>query len=69
MVFEWEITKEDAGLYSCQASFYHHAAKVSFLAEVMSEEKLLGEYLPCRVYVLHSEQPFASMSTHAEACK
>lgn len=63
MVFEWEITERDAGLYSCQASFYHHVATVSFLAEVMSEEKLFGESLPCRVYVLHSEQPFTSMST------
>lgn len=43
MVLDWEVGERDAGLYSCQASFYHHTATVSFLVEVMSEEKLLGE--------------------------
>lgn len=43
MVFDWEVRERDAGMYSCRASFYHHAATVSFLVEVTSEEKLLGE--------------------------
>lgn len=43
MVFDWEVKERDAGMYSCQASFYHHAATVSFLVEVTSEEELLGE--------------------------
>lgn len=45
MVFDWEVRERDAGVYSCQASFYHHAATVSFLVEVTSEAKLLGERL------------------------
>lgn len=43
MVFDWEVREQDAGEYSCQASFYHHTATVRFLVEVTSEEKLLGE--------------------------
>lgn len=43
MVFDWEVRERDAGMYCCQASFYHHTATVSFLVEVASEEKLLCE--------------------------
>eukprot|EP00066_Takifugu_rubripes_P017607 XP_011606873.1 PREDICTED: uncharacterized protein LOC105417078 [Takifugu rubripes] len=42
MVFQQEVTEEDAGLYTCQASFYHHAAMVSFQVDVMSEDRLLA---------------------------
>lgn len=45
MVFEEKVRERDAGVYSCQASFYHHSATVSFLVEVMSDEKLFGECL------------------------
>lgn len=47
MVFQWEVTEEDAGLYTCQASFYHHAARVSFQVDVMSEDRLLCEDSLC----------------------
>lgn len=43
MVFQSEVREEDAGLYTCQASFYHHAARLSFQVDVMSEGRLLGE--------------------------
>ncbi|KAG7480142.1 synaptoproteinsis syg-2-like isoform X1 [Solea senegalensis] len=42
MVFPSEITEEDRGLYTCCASFYHHAATVKIQVEVMSESKLFG---------------------------
>ncbi|XP_075892561.1 uncharacterized protein LOC142895421 isoform X2 [Nelusetta ayraudi] len=42
MVFEEKVREQDAGVYSCRASFYHHTATVSFLVEVMSDEKLFG---------------------------
>lgn len=45
MVFQSEVTEQDNGLYTCQASFYHHRSTVSILVEVMSEEKLLCEFL------------------------
>lgn len=45
MVFEEKVRERDAGVYSCRASFYHHTATVSFLVEVMSDEKLFGECL------------------------
>nr|XP_046245035.1 uncharacterized protein si:ch211-149e23.4 [Scatophagus argus] len=40
MVFRSEVTEWDEGLYTCQASFYHHTATVNIQVEVMSEEKL-----------------------------
>ncbi|TMS07653.1 Poliovirus receptor-like protein, partial [Larimichthys crocea] len=40
MVFQPEITEKDEGLYTCQASFYHHTATVNIQVEVMSEDKL-----------------------------
>lgn len=43
LVFQTEVTEGDAGLYTCQASFYHHSARVSFQVDVMSEDRLLGE--------------------------
>lgn len=47
MVFPSEVTEQDKGLYTCQASFFHHTATVNILMEVMSEEKLLSKFLPC----------------------
>lgn len=44
MVFQSELTEQDEGLYTCQASFYHHISTVSFQVEVMSEDKQFGEY-------------------------
>lgn len=49
MVFQSEVTKQDEGLYTCQASFYHHAAMVSFQVDVMNENRLLGEDSPLRI--------------------
>lgn len=46
MVFQSEVTEQDEGLYTCQASFYHHAATVSFQVDVMSKNRLLGEDSP-----------------------
>lgn len=43
MVFQSEVTVQDGGLYTCRASFYHHAATVSFQVDVMSEDRLFGE--------------------------
>ncbi|TKS80762.1 hypothetical protein D9C73_014865 [Collichthys lucidus] len=40
MVFQHQITEKDEGLYTCQASFYHHTATVTIQVEVMSEDKL-----------------------------
>lgn len=44
LVFQSELTERDEGLYTCQASFYHHTATVYIQVEVMSEDKLFGEY-------------------------
>lgn len=43
IIFQSEITERDQGLYTCQASFYHHTAQVKFHVEVMSDDKHLGE--------------------------
>ena len=43
MVFWSELTEQDEGLYTCRASFYHHAASVSIQVEVSSEDQQLGE--------------------------
>ncbi|KAM9853277.1 uncharacterized protein ACBR49_004115 [Aulostomus maculatus] len=40
MIFRSEVTEQDEGLYTCQASFYHHFATVDIQVEVMSNEKL-----------------------------
>ncbi|XP_029302477.1 uncharacterized protein LOC115017900 [Cottoperca gobio] len=42
MVFQSELTEQDEGLYSCQASFYHHTATVNIQVEVTSEDKLFA---------------------------
>ncbi|XP_033952734.1 uncharacterized protein [Pseudochaenichthys georgianus] len=42
MVFPSELTEQDEGLYSCQASFYHHTATVNIQVEVTSVEKHLA---------------------------
>ncbi|XP_049431658.1 uncharacterized protein si:ch211-149e23.4 isoform X1 [Epinephelus fuscoguttatus] len=39
MVFQSELTEADEGLYTCQASFYHHTATVNILVEVMSKDR------------------------------
>ncbi|KAM8904565.1 uncharacterized protein AB9W97_008164 [Spinachia spinachia] len=41
MVFS-PLTERDEGLYSCRASFYHHAATVHIQVEVTSEDKQLA---------------------------
>ncbi|XP_074496622.1 uncharacterized protein LOC141770688 [Sebastes fasciatus] len=41
MVFQSELTEQDEGLYSCRASFYHHAATVNIQVEVTSRDKRL----------------------------
>lgn len=46
MVFQSELTEADEGLYTCQASFYHHTATVNILVEVMSKDRQFGENLP-----------------------
>lgn len=43
MVFQSEVTEQDEGLYTCQASFYHHTAVVSFQVDIMSKDRLLCE--------------------------
>lgn len=43
MVFQPEVTEQDEGLYTCQASFYHHTAMVSFQVDIMCEDRLLCE--------------------------
>lgn len=55
MVFQSEVTERDEGLYTCRASFYHHTATVNIQVEVMSEDKLFGENLPCCIFHLHAE--------------
>ncbi|KAM3615504.1 uncharacterized protein V6R79_003162 [Siganus canaliculatus] len=42
MVFPSQITGQDEGLYTCQASFYHHRATVSIQVEIASEDKLFA---------------------------
>ncbi|XP_051253641.1 uncharacterized protein si:ch211-149e23.4 [Dicentrarchus labrax] len=42
MVFQSALTELDEGLYTCQASFYHHTATVNIQVEVMSEDKLFA---------------------------
>ncbi|XP_070826921.1 uncharacterized protein [Chaetodon trifascialis] len=42
MVFQWELTERDEGLYTCQASFYHHTATVNIQVEVTSEDKVFA---------------------------
>ncbi|CAG08983.1 unnamed protein product [Tetraodon nigroviridis] len=41
MLFRSVVTEQDGGLYTCQASFYHHTATVSFQVDVMCEDRLL----------------------------
>lgn len=45
IVFQSENVEQDRGLYTCQASFYHHTATVHILVEVKKQDKLFGEYL------------------------
>lgn len=52
MVFQSEVTVQDEGLYTCQASFYHHTAVVSFQVDVMCEDRLLCEDSPLCVFRL-----------------
>ncbi|KAM7412838.1 hypothetical protein PAMA_020292 [Pampus argenteus] len=42
MVFQSEVTEQDEGLYTCRASFYHHAATVNIQVEIMSRDKLFA---------------------------
>ncbi|KAK5868853.1 hypothetical protein PBY51_009830 [Eleginops maclovinus] len=42
MVFPSELTEQDEGLYSCQASFYHHTATVNIQVEVTCVEKQIA---------------------------
>lgn len=53
MVFQPEVTKQDEGLYTCQASFYHHSAMVSFQVDIMCKDRLLCEDLLRYVFHLH----------------
>ncbi|XP_029528397.2 uncharacterized protein LOC115136772 isoform X3 [Oncorhynchus nerka] len=41
LLFHSEVTEQEAGLYTCQASFYHHQASVLIQVEVTSEDKQL----------------------------
>ncbi|XP_052323567.1 uncharacterized protein si:ch211-149e23.4 isoform X5 [Oncorhynchus keta] len=41
LLFHSEVTEREAGLYTCQASFYHHQASVLIQVEVTSEDKQL----------------------------
>ncbi|XP_052323563.1 uncharacterized protein si:ch211-149e23.4 isoform X1 [Oncorhynchus keta] len=43
LLFHSEVTEREAGLYTCQASFYHHQASVLIQVEVTSEDKQLSE--------------------------
>lgn len=43
LLFQSEVTEREAGLYTCQASFYHHQASVLIQVEVTSEDKQLSE--------------------------
>lgn len=45
MVFRSDLTEQDEGLYTCRASFYHHTAWVNIHVEVMSEDRVFGEYV------------------------
>ncbi|XP_034556382.1 uncharacterized protein si:ch211-149e23.4 isoform X2 [Notolabrus celidotus] len=42
MVFPSELTERDEGLYTCQASFYHHTAKVVIQVEISNPDKLFA---------------------------
>lgn len=55
MVFQSELTMLDEGLYTCQASFYHHTATVNIEVEIMNKEEQLSENLPCSIFHLHWE--------------
>nr|XP_046171961.1 uncharacterized protein si:ch211-149e23.4 isoform X2 [Oncorhynchus gorbuscha] len=41
LLFQSKVTEQDAGLYTCHASFYHHKASVLIQVEVTSEDKQL----------------------------
>lgn len=43
LLFQSKVTEQDAGLYTCHASFYHHKASVLIQVEVTSEDKQLSE--------------------------
>lgn len=45
MVFQSETEEQGRGLYTCQASFYHHAARVRILVEAKKRDQQFGEYL------------------------
>ncbi|XP_026154897.1 uncharacterized protein LOC113125576 isoform X2 [Mastacembelus armatus] len=39
IVFQPDLSEQDEGLYTCQASFYHHKATVDIQVEIMSQDK------------------------------
>nr|XP_046150214.1 uncharacterized protein LOC123992763 isoform X4 [Oncorhynchus gorbuscha] len=41
LLFHSEVTEREAGIYTCQASFYHHQASALIQVEVTSEDKQL----------------------------
>ncbi|XP_071214760.1 uncharacterized protein [Salvelinus alpinus] len=43
LLFQSKVTEQDAGLYTCHASFYHHKASVLIQVEVTSENQQLSE--------------------------
>lgn len=44
IIFQSEVTEQDEGLYTCQVSFYHHNVTVNIQVEVMSKDKLFGNW-------------------------
>lgn len=63
MVFRSDLTEQDEGLYTCRASFYHHTAWVNIHVEVMSEDRVFGEYVTdavLSIYMHRAEWPVYS---------
>ncbi|XP_029628979.1 uncharacterized protein LOC115206319 isoform X2 [Salmo trutta] len=48
LLFQSKVTEQDAGLYTCHASFYHHKASVLIQVEVTSEnQQLMMVFIVC----------------------
>nr|XP_015197300.1 PREDICTED: uncharacterized protein LOC107076744 isoform X1 [Lepisosteus oculatus] len=45
LIFEGEVTKEQAGLYICEAAYHNHRASVRIEVEIASEDMLFWKYI------------------------
>lgn len=56
LVFPSAVTERETGLYTCQASFYHHKATTLIQLEVNSEDHELSECFYSIVDLLYEDR-------------